>query len=92
MSPWTATVVSTDYNNKILLVGVSFTNGQTTFTDSFDMTGGNLDSLTQRIQGRLNLLSINDSLVLGIKSSIASSVVINSPIFSSVQGINPSSI
>lgn len=68
---WTATIVSKDYSKGVLLVGVEYTNGNETFSESIDMTGGTLDVLNQKIQGKLNTLNATSDLISDIDSAVA---------------------
>lgn len=84
MNPWTGTIQSIVHQNGNLLVGVSYTNGVTTFTESMNMNGSNAVSINQAVQNRLGTLNQNDILVatitpsiLGGKFTVTSSVAAN---------------
>lgn len=70
MTPWTGTIQSIVHQNGNLLVGVSYTNGVTTFTESMNMNGSNAVSINQAIQNRLSTLNQNDIVVATITPSI----------------------
>lgn len=84
MTPWTGTIQSIVHQNGNLLVGVSYTNGVTTFTESMNMNGSNAVSINQAVQNRLGTLNQNDIVVatitpsiLGGKFTVISSVAAN---------------
>lgn len=84
MTPWTGTIQSIVHQNGNLLVGVSYTNGVNTFTESMNMNGSNAVSINQAIQNRLGTLNQNDIVVatitpsiLGGKFTVTSSVAAN---------------
>lgn len=63
---WQAIIESKSYDNGVLRVGVIFTNGSQKVLESIDMTGGTIDVLNAKIEGRLNTLNANDSLLAGV--------------------------
>jgi len=67
---WTAIIVSKDYSKGILLVGIEYTDGNETFGESIDMTGGTLDVLNQKIQDRLNTLNTTSTLISDVDSVV----------------------
>lgn len=82
---WTATVVSTDNTNGNLLIGVSYSNGIQTFSESLSMNSANQTILTKSIQNRLATLDSNDALVSLITPAIKTGTLI---ITSSVQSVS----
>lgn len=60
---WTAQIESKTNDRSVLFVGVQYTDGTKKFGESIDMTGGDIDTLNNKIQARLNTLNANDTLV-----------------------------
>ena len=60
---WKSTIPGYSYVNGVITVSVEYTNGTDSFHESLDMTGGTIDSLDQKVQGRLGVLNANDDLV-----------------------------
>lgn len=81
---WTATVVSTDHTNGNLLIGVSYTNGVQTFSESLSMNDATQATLTSAIQNRLKTLNSNDALVSTINTNVKAGTFV---VTSSVQSI-----
>lgn len=73
---WQATVVSTDYEKGNLQIGVQYSNGVQTFSESTTINGNNVNGLVQVIQSRLATLTANDALVATITPSIQSGLTL----------------
>lgn len=68
---WTATIVSRDLQDDgTLLVGVQYSNGGDSFSESMEMTGLTFDFLNDRIADRLDKLNANAALVTAIDAAI----------------------
>lgn len=82
---WTATVQSAEHTNGNLLIGVSYTNGIQTFTESMNMNGSTQTIITNAVQNRLNTLNQNDSVVTSITPTVKAGTF---TVISSVQAIS----
>lgn len=60
---WQATIDSKSYENGVIRVGVVFFNDKSKVLESFDLTGGSVEILNNRIQNRLDTLNANDGLI-----------------------------
>lgn len=80
MSAWTGKIVSTDTSKGTFLIGVQYTNGVTTFSESLDVTGGIMADITVKIQNRVVALNNNDILLPIIQNSIQTSSIIQAPV------------
>jgi len=63
---WTSTIESKNYNKGVLILNVVFSNGNEMFNESFDMTGGSLDIVNERIKARLGGLQASENLDIQI--------------------------
>lgn len=74
---WTAKIVSKDYKNGTLFVGVEYTDTMSTFSESIDLTGGSIDVLNQKIQGRLNTLTVTEKATTDVDGAVAQKLQID---------------
>lgn len=73
---WNAKIVSKDYTKGVLLIGVEFSSEDETFSKSFDLTGGDEDTLDARIQQELSTLNQTEILAIDVIDTIAAQTVI----------------
>jgi hypothetical protein len=71
---WSATIVDYNKKNADLYVGVSFTNGVTTFTESVYATGLGLSDVALRVQNILTALNSNDTLANVVAASVVTGI------------------
>jgi hypothetical protein len=76
---WSANILGYSNNQALLTVSVQYVNGDgsISYTESLDMSGQTMDSLTTFIQNRLNVLNANDTLASALDTSISSAVQTN---------------
>ncbi len=63
---WTASLTGKVFTGGSLTVTVAFTNGKDSFNQDFDLSGGSLNTLAQRVSGRIDQLNISDTLMQSI--------------------------
>ena len=93
MNFWTALIVSQDMDAYVigrLLIGVQYTDGTTTFSETIDATGSTSDALNSQIQRRLTTLNNNASLISQIQTSVQEATPILSVEALSVQTVQSS--
>lgn len=59
---WTAIIDNKTLENGVLRIGVVYTDGNSKFTESIDMTGGTADILDVKLKSRLATLNSTDAL------------------------------
>lgn len=65
---WKATIASKDLDKSRLLIGVEFTNGERTYSESLDMSGSSYELLVSTIESILARLNANDTLITTLDS------------------------
>jgi len=63
---WAAKIADKQYLNGALFVNVFYSNGTASFNEIIDLTGGSVDILSSKIQGRLDTLNASDAALTGI--------------------------
>lgn len=61
---WNAKILNTNYSPGLFVVTVEYSNGDKTFTEPIDMTGGSKEVLSQKIQSRLDTINATETLNL----------------------------
>lgn len=62
---WNSQILNTAFDNGRLMVMVAYTRGDdkgSTFSEPIDMTGGSMDTLSRRVQNRIDTLNATDTL------------------------------
>lgn len=81
---WTAKIVSKEYTKDILQVGIEFSDGVKTFSESIDMTGGSYETLQLKIGARISTFETTATLSSLLDSLVAQKQIID-PIFPDAQ-------
>lgn len=63
---WTASVAQKNYQNGILLVNVSYTDGTNVFNEVIDLTGGDINTAKAKVRSRIAALTVSDTLAAAI--------------------------
>lgn len=58
---WQAEIESKTFENGVLKIGVQYTNGTQKFSESIDLTGGDMKTLSIKIQSKLDTLNASEA-------------------------------
>lgn len=65
---WSSKILNSSYTNGVLIVTMEYTDGNSTFSEPIDMTGGDEKTLHRKVQSRLDTLEATAALNAKIAS------------------------